>query len=126
MALEKHVEVTFSRNWEHEFFKFAGKDELDEVAERIQRKVSQVVFFIVDGVEKFGAIIDFHYGDLHLRAVGGQFPHMWQYLRNFCEGMAKALGFSAVTFRTKINAVKYLAKKAGYTYIGDDIYQKVL
>lgn len=124
--METQISVKFDNKPDHAFFDYVGIDNKLEIYERINRGVSQVVFFLVNGIERFAAIIDFHYGCVHVREVGGHFPFMWKYLREFCEGLAKVVGVNSITFRTYSDGVKYLAKKAGYSLNDKGEFEKVI
>lgn len=124
--METQVAIRFDNFLGHPFFEYVPHDRASEIAERIQKGLTQIVFFIINGVEKFAAVIDFHSDCIHVSEVGGSFAFAWKYLSVFCDGLAKAVGVNVVTFKTYITAVKYLARKAGFALNAQGDFERVV
>lgn len=113
--MEKQVEVKFENYFSHRFFDYVPLNRAQEIIERIGTGKSQIVFFLENGIERFAAVLDFHSDRIHVSEVGGSFPAMWRYLKEFTDGLAKALNVKIITFVSYVKAVEHLAKKAGFT-----------
>jgi len=124
--VEKSILIGFPENCDHKFFGYVEPKSLSEAKTRIKRGVSLVVFFIIDGAEKFAAIVDLHKGCCQSRGVGVPFLSLYNFFKIFGKALPKCWGLRSITFKTEIDGVKYLAKKAGFALNGEGDYERVL
>lgn len=116
--MEKVLTAVSDNSVIHDFcMNYIDPDEKQIIQNRFDSKMSIGMRFTDEkDLTVFCAVIDFepHESVLHVREVGGTFPHAYTFLDNFCQGLAQYLGYNHVTFNTERNAVKRFAKKAGY------------
>lgn len=102
---------------DHIYFAYLDAARRAELNDRIKRGVSHIVSFHDEsgGLVFFGVIDTDCVDRLHLSECAGMFPKHYRYLDAFMAAMARASGKAKISFASKIDGVKYLGKRLGFS-----------
>lgn len=103
-----------------DFFNYLKKEQIQEIKNRIEDQKSVVISFEENEYTIFCAVLDLDDAvSLHVREVCGNFLKHWKNLDIYCEGLARFLKKSEISFNTARNAVMRVSGLANYSKAGD-------